>query len=117
AACSLGLLALLGVGLASGILPIPPDQAADRYALDGTGAAFSLLLHTVGLGAVALLSGHLASRLERTGGQLERVTEGARRLAQRNADILHSIGSGVITTYLDGSLRSVNRAAAEALRA
>jgi signal transduction histidine kinase len=81
AGLSYGALTLL---LHSGWLLPPPDQPGSLYALDSTELAYHVLINLLGLVVVTLLSGYLAERLRRTGGQLvvaEQRAQQAERLA------------------------------------
>jgi two-component system, NtrC family, sensor histidine kinase HydH len=74
----------LAVGLATGILVIPPDQPASAYALSPRDFATSGVATLLMLVTVVLLAGTLAERLRTTGGQLLRAEARADR-AEREA--------------------------------
>ncbi len=103
---------VMGVSMATGWLPHPPDQAADRYLLDLEDIGFSLVSNIVGLSLVAALAGNLSQRLRAAGGELRRATESATRLQRLNDDIVRSISSGLFTVDADGLVVSANPAAA-----
>jgi len=117
-ALAAGVIELLGgVPLANGWFPAPPDQPSFRYVLGANDAGMLLMANLVGLLLVGLLSGNLAERLHRTGGALRRATASAASLALLNDDIARSLSSGLMTTDLDGRIRSVNAAGAAMLGA
>ncbi len=107
---------VLGVSMATGWMPHPPDQAADRYLLELEDIGFSLVSNIVGLTLVAGLAGNLAQRLRTAGGELRRATESASRLARLNDDIVRSISSGLFTVDAEGEVVSANPAAASIYR-
>jgi two-component system sensor histidine kinase PilS (NtrC family) len=107
---------VMGVSIASGWLPHPPDQSPERYLLDLEDIGFSLVSNIVGLTLVAALAGNLSERLRAAGGELRRATESASRLARLNDDIVRSISSGLFTVDADGRVVSANPAAASIYR-
>ncbi len=112
---AVALLAFVGVGLsvANGWIPPPPDQAELRYELAADELALALLRNLVGFVLVGLLAGNLADRLRRTGGQLEQAAASAAGYARLNEDILRSMASGLLTTDLAGRVQVINPAGAE----
>jgi two-component system, NtrC family, sensor histidine kinase PilS len=99
----------IGIALASGWIRDPTQGAA----LGTSGELGSALLrNVVGLFLVGWLAGILSDRLERAGGELERAEQSAAGYARLNEDIVRSLGSGLITTALDGTIRSINKAGA-----
>lgn len=106
---------VLGTTVAYGVVPHPPDQEPARYLLDASDAGFSLMSTVVGLTLVALLAGNLAGRLRRAGGELRRAEENVASLERLNDDIVRSITAGLITTDLEGIVRTANPAAASML--
>ena len=115
AAASVLAYVVMGTTVAYGVVPHPPDQEAARYLLDASDAGFSLMSTVVGLTLVALLAGNLAARLRRAGGELRRAEENVASLERLNDDIVRSITAGLITTDLDGVVRTANPAAAAML--
>lgn len=117
AIASLGIVLMLGVPLAYGFLPPPPDALPHRYLLDGEALGFALLSNTGGLVLVAFLAANLADRLRRSRGQLERAHASVASLTRLNDDIVRSLTSGLISTDLDGAIVAINPAGAELLGA
>jgi len=113
AAVSLIVYTVVGISVANGWVPHPPDQMRVRYVLSAESTGFSLLSNIVGLLLVALLAGNLANRIRRAGGQLRLATRSAVTLARLNDDIVRSLTSGLITTDLEGSVLTVNPAGAQ----
>ena len=116
AACGFIYL-VLGVSVSSGWLPHAPDQATRQYSLAPAELGFSILSNVVGLGVVAALAANLASRLHRAGGRLRQAEAQTARLAQLQDDIVRSISAGLITTDLEGRIRTLNPAAERMLEA
>jgi two-component system sensor histidine kinase PilS (NtrC family) len=117
AVCSLGAYLVLGLSLANGWMPHPPDQAVDRYVLSAGDTAFFLFRNLIGLVVVSMLAGSLSSRVLATGGELRRAAQSAMALAQLNDDIVRSMLSGLVSTDFAGVVRSVNPAGAEMFKA
>ncbi len=103
---------VLGVSVAVGWIPWPPDQPPERYLLELEAIGFPLVSNVVGLTLVAALASTLAERLQRAGGELRVAAESASRLARLNDDIVRSISSGVLTVGPDGLVLASNPAAA-----
>lgn len=103
----------IGLGLTRGFLPIPPDQDPQQYHIADADLAFALLSNIVGLTLVAILADNLAGRLRRAGGELRKAEQSAATLARLNDDIVRSIGSGLVTTDLEGRVRTINPAGSE----
>jgi two-component system sensor histidine kinase PilS (NtrC family) len=112
AVAALILYTTLGVGLANGWVPPPPDQPRSHYFLEASELGTSLLSNVVGLTLVAVLSRNLSERLRRTGGQLRRAERSVASLARLNDDIVRSLTSGLLTTDLHGRVRTINPAGA-----
>ena len=104
----------VGIALASGWVP---DPSRITGALEPGELEIALLRNAVGLFLVGLLGGVLSERLRHTGGELRRVAESAAGYARLTEDIVRSLGSGLITTDLEGRIRSVNGAGARILGA
>jgi two-component system sensor histidine kinase PilS (NtrC family) len=117
-----GILALamytaLIAGLSFGKLPPPADQAVDAYQMPASELAYAWLLNVFGLLLVTLLAGSLAARVWSAGGRLRLAEASAASLARLNEDIVRSLNSGLVTTDLNGRIRSINPAGLEILRA
>lgn len=115
AAVALLAFAVVGLSLANGWLPPPPDQPELAYTLDAEELALALLRNLVGFVLVGLLAASLSDRLRRTGGQLARAEESAAGYARLNEDILRSMASGLLTTDLGRRIQMINPAGAEML--
>ena len=114
---ALMLYTLLVAALSFGWLPPPPDQAPDAYLMPSAELAYAWLLNVFGLLLVTLLAGNLSARLWSAGGKLRVAEANAASLARLNEDIVRSLNSGLMTTDLNGRIRSVNPAGLEILRA
>jgi signal transduction histidine kinase len=82
AIAALLLLSLMCAGFVSGLLTPPPDQLRTLYLLTWKGLSFPFSQAVLALTLAALLSGYLAERLRRTGGQLAEAQERAARAEQ-----------------------------------
>jgi two-component system sensor histidine kinase PilS (NtrC family) len=92
---------MLGVHvLTHGVLLPPPRIAAYM-----TGLNVFLFF------SIALLSGSLADRLQRTGARLERASSQIADLQAFNQHVIDSLSSGLATTDLEGRILTYNRAA------
>lgn len=98
----------LALSLASGWIPIPPDQAPAAYALENAALSFALLSNLLGLFLVGVLGATLAGRL----GQADARTQ---RLGRLNDDIVRSLSSGLITADENGHILAINPAGATLL--
>ncbi len=114
---SLMVYMVLSVGPAIGWLPLPPEQIGEAATLATPELGVAILSNTAGLLLIPGLASMLASRLQRTGGQLRRATANAAELARRNDDIVRSIASGLVTVDAEGIVRTINPAGAEMLGA
>lgn len=114
---ALGLYTTLIAGLSFGKLPAPPDQLVDAYQMPAPELAYAWLLNVFGLLLVTLLAASLAARVWSAGGRLRLAEASAASLARLNEDIVRSLNSGLVTTDLEGRIRSVNPAGLEILRA
>lgn len=110
--CSLGAFFAIGIPVAQGWLPAPPDQELSRYLLSAERLAFPLLANVIALLLVALLSNMLSERLHQTRGQLQEATESAQSLARLNSNIVQSLMGGLLTTNLEGIVQTINPAGA-----
>ncbi|MEY4582370.1 MAG: hypothetical protein RL701_7073 [Pseudomonadota bacterium] len=103
----------LVLGLATRVLPVPPDQPIDSYRMLVTDLVYAALVNVLGLCLVTLLAAGLSARLISAGGQLKRAEASAASLARMNEDIVRSLTSGLLTTDRSGVIRTINRAAVE----
>jgi two-component system sensor histidine kinase PilS (NtrC family) len=103
----------LVVGVASGHVPPPPDKSPEAYVLPLTELAYAGLMNVMGLMLVTLLASNLSARLLTAGGRLAVAEASAATLARLNDDIVRSLSSGLLTTDLNGSVRTINRTGAE----
>lgn len=110
AAASL-LYAGLCAALAFGVLSVPPDQYRAIYQLTFPELSFAVFSNVFGIALVAWLAAHLATRLHAAGGELLRAEQNAASLARLHDDIIRSLTAGLMTTGLDGTIRTVNPAA------
>lgn len=111
--CAVLLYTSLVVGLATRVIPAPPDQALDAYRMPATDLVYAALVNVLGLCLLTLLAAGLSARLLSAGGQLKRAEASAASLARLNADIVRSLTSGLLTTDLTGRIRTINPAAVE----
>lgn len=107
--------AVVGIGMARGVLPRPDDQPTRLYALTQSELIFAVLSNATAIGVVAMLSNWLAAQLARTGGELERSQTDLERLARQNEAIVRSIRAGLLTVSAEGRITSANPAALELL--
>jgi two-component system sensor histidine kinase PilS (NtrC family) len=107
------LYCTMGVGVAQEWVPQPPDQEPLQYLLPGEHLGFAMLSNALGLLLVAVLAGNLAARLDVARGALKRAAESVASLERLNDDIVRSITAGLLTTDLDGRVRTLNDAGAE----
>jgi two-component system sensor histidine kinase PilS (NtrC family) len=105
---AIGLYTLLAASLSLGWLAPPPDQAHEAYALPLPDLARAGLLNVLGLLLVTLLAANLSARLMTAGGQLRLAEASAATLARLNDDIVRSLTSGLLTTDLEGRVRTMN---------
>src|SRR5262249_2597769 len=71
---------------------------------------YNLAVHFVGFYAVALLTSYLSQHVTRAERELEEKSEDLADLQVVHRDVIESISSGIVTTDLDGTITSVNRA-------
>jgi two-component system, NtrC family, sensor histidine kinase PilS len=107
-AAAIVLYSVLALSLAQQWLPPPSDQPLDAYALPVTELAYAGLLNLLGLLLVTLLAGNLSARLLTTGGALRLAEASAATLARLNDDIVRSLSAGLLSTDLDGRIRTIN---------
>ncbi len=98
-------------------LPPPPDQPMAAYVMPLSELVYASLLTVLGLFLVTLLAGSLSARLLSAGGRLRLAEASAATLARLNDDIVRSLTSGLITTDLEGRIRTVNPAGVEIFHA
>lgn len=106
----------LALGLASGWIEGPPDQAAESYGLTTREVFFGSTVNVLGLSLVTVLSSNLAARIQTAGGLLRAAEESAAELARLNNDIVRSLTSGLVTTEPSGRVRMVNPTGLQMLR-
>lgn len=87
-----------------------PEAAGEWFIL-----LYNLAVHLFGFYAVALLTYHLVHRVIRAERELEEKSEDLADLQVIHRDVIQSINSGLITTDLEGTVTTVNRAGAEIL--
>lgn len=105
---AIALYTLLAASLAAGWLAPPPDQATAAYLLPIADLTRAGLLNVLGLLLVTLLAANLSARLMTAGGQLRLAEASAATLARLNDDIVRSLTSGLLTTDLEGCVRTIN---------
>jgi two-component system sensor histidine kinase PilS (NtrC family) len=111
AAWAVVLYVTTAVTVSGGWLPAPPDQPTAAGGLAAPDVGLALLRTVLGLALVGVLSGFLAERLQRAGGELRAATERAARLAALNVDIVRSLPAGLLTVDPEGRIASANPAA------
>jgi two-component system sensor histidine kinase PilS (NtrC family) len=74
---------------------------------------YSLVVHLVGMLAVALLSSYLSERVRTQGHELAERRGAVARLKALNENIVESINSGLLTTDLRGRVNFMNRGGSE----
>lgn len=107
----------LSLSLSTGLLAPPVDQRPDAYLPPLGDLAYAGLLNVLGLLLVTLLAGNLSARLLTAGGQLRIAEASAATLARLNDDIVRSLSSGLVSTDLDGLIRTINPTGVEMLGA
>jgi two-component system, NtrC family, sensor histidine kinase PilS len=98
----------IGIGFNSGWIPPPSDQPSENYLLESVDFVRVSLTNVFGLLLVTLLASGLATRLRVAGGQLRVAEASAAQLARLNNDIVRSLGSGLLTTDLNGRIQTMN---------
>jgi two-component system, NtrC family, sensor histidine kinase HydH len=93
AAIGLASYALLCAGFIFKWIAPPSDQAPDAYVIDPSKLAFPFLVNALGIFLVALLSGYLAERLRKAGGELEQAEE--RAVAAERLATLGRVAAGL----------------------
>jgi two-component system sensor histidine kinase PilS (NtrC family) len=114
-AAAIFLYGSVSISLAAGWLEPPPDQSPDAYLLPLTELAYAGLLNVLGLLLVTLLAGNLSARLLTAGGALRLAEASAATLARLNDDIVRSLSSGLLSTDLEGRIRTINPTGLEML--
>lgn len=107
----------LAVSLHNGWITPPSDQPLDTYRLPLTELAYAGLLNVLGLLLVTMLASNLSARLIAAGGQLRLAEASAASLARLNDDIVRSLSAGLVSTDLEGRIRTLNPTAVEMLGA
>lgn len=102
------LYILLSLAISQGFLPPPADQHPEVYRLGGAEVLYAGAMHISGLAMVTVLAGALADRLNRAGDRLLLAEENASTLARLNNDIVRSMASGLLTTDVQGRIRTLN---------
>jgi len=105
----------LAICLHNGWITPPSDQPLDTYRLPLTELAYAGLLNVLGLLLVTMLASNLSGRLIATGGQLRLAEASAASLARLNDDIVRSLSAGLVSTDLEGRIRTLNPTAVEML--
>jgi two-component system sensor histidine kinase PilS (NtrC family) len=93
----------------------PADQPLDTYRLPLSELAYAGLLNMLGLLLVTMLASNLSARLIAAGGQLRLAEASAASLARLNDDIVRSLSAGLLSTDLEGRVRTLNPTAVEML--
>lgn len=96
-------------------LIVPPPDVATVTVLSVREVAYYLAVNTAGLGVVAALSGYLAERERRAGGELAEARRTSADLAALNDDVVRSLTSGLAATDREGTVLWINPAGAEIL--
>ncbi|ANM28554.1 hypothetical protein ABI59_01350 [Acidobacteria bacterium Mor1] len=108
-------LALICWSLYAGVVlfqPIAPLAASGGYQDPGR-LWYALVVHLLGMIAVALLCSYLSERIRAQGTELAERRGAVHRLQALNENIIGSINSGLITTDLSGSINFLNRGGRE----
>lgn len=113
---AMALYSALALALWQGWLPPPPDQHPEVYRLAGTDVLYAGAMHLSGLAMVTVLAGALADRLHRAGDRLQMAEANASTLARLNNDIVRSMASGLLTTDVQGRIRTLNAVGAAMLQ-
>lgn len=116
----------LCVGFIVGVIPPPPDQVAEVYALRWVDMRYPLFLNILAIVVVTVLSSYLAERLRATGGRLVVATERAEQaerlaamgrlaagLAHEIRNPLGSIAASIELLRTGGSLSAEDQALCE----
>lgn len=114
---AIGLYTTLVVSLALQWIAVPPDQVREAYLPSTAELVNTALLNVLGLLLVTLLASNLSGRLLTAGGRLRLAEASAATLARLNDDIVRSLTSGLLTTDLEGKVRTINPAGVEILHA
>ncbi len=114
-AAAIALYSSVSISLAAGWLPPPVDQSSEAYLLPLAELAYAGLLNLLGLLLVTLLAGNLSARLLTAGGALRLAEASAATLARLNDDIVRSLSSGLLSTDLEGRIRTINPTGLEML--
>ncbi len=110
------LYAGLLVGLFYGLIPPPPGPlGATAEPTPFNLLVYNLFSHLLGFAGVAVLTSHLARDITRVREELVQTATHLEQLEVLHRDVIESIASGILTTDLEGTIVSANRAAAEIL--
>jgi two-component system sensor histidine kinase PilS (NtrC family) len=101
------------IGLHRGWLPLAASAASEPGTL--ARLTYHLVVSFVGFYLVAFLTYYLAHQFARTAAELQARREDLADLQVVHRDVIQSINTGLITTDLEGTVTSVNRAGAEIL--
>ncbi len=107
----------VALGIASGSLSVPSASLVAPPPPSDTEFSLALLRNIVGLLLVGGLAATLSERMQRTTGALVRATENAAATARLTEDIVRSLDAGLLTTDLEGAIRTLNAAGARMLGA
>jgi two-component system, NtrC family, sensor histidine kinase PilS len=113
---AVGLYCALASSLYFNWLAPPPDQSLEAYRITSSELVYAGLLNIMGLALVTILASNLSQRLLQTGGQLRLLEASAATLARLNDDIVRSMSSGLLTTDLEGRIRTINPTGVEMFR-
>lgn len=111
-----GVLAAAGIGGAFALLLAYDSWYLPASELSPGRVLYAAVSHLVAFVTVGALGGVLADRLKQQGEELEERREDLRALKALHADIVASIGTGLMTTDGEGRVTFVNRAGRGLLR-
>ncbi len=114
AGAAAALFVLVSVVMYTQVLAPPSDQAAMPF-IERRELIYFLVVNIAGLALVGALSGYLAERERRAGGELEEARRVTQDLAALNDDIVRSLTVGMAATDLEGQVLWMSPAGAEIL--
>jgi two-component system sensor histidine kinase PilS (NtrC family) len=94
----------------------PPVAARAGWAFaehDPGRVSYALIVHLVGMAAVAVLSSYLSERMRAQGHELDERRGAVERLQVLTKNIIESINSGLVTTDAKGRINFINRGGSE----